>query len=250
MKRLVAHMTVLLVATKLAACGMLELKNAQEAEANSTETICTLPTPKTCPDILYTAPIPKSPDTLSFNLANERVSMNSEEYISNGDIIYSFPSGQSVNAHEANAKLLATEQHLYAVGKYSITVYDISTSETLNKITQVSVRDEISGARVIGNSLVVISTTSIGSIYHPAKYFNRCKTIPAYTENIYQTKITRMALENLEDDESIELIGAVQSEVSNEEVRFLEPGPTGSSIMRIVTILPNGQLGQLRVDNE
>jgi len=230
----------------LTGCGGWDLKPSEDEPTDSTPD-CDLRPPKTCPAISYERPFPLPPQTQLFNVAQKHVSSDSVQFVSNGDFIYSYPSGVKVNLHESNALLLLNEERLYAIGKSSVTVYDITVPSNPQKDSIIPIESEISGARIVGENLIIMSQTVIDTIEHPAVRVNDCGGYPAYTENIYQTKITRMSLENLEDDESVELVGLVRFVQDGESLlRFIEPGPT-KNIARVVELLPDGQFGQAQV---
>ena len=56
-----------------------------------------------------------------------------------------------------------------------------------------------------------------------------------------------MSLENLEDDESVDLVGLVRFVQEGQSLRFIEPGPKQTTIERVVELLPDGQFGQAQV---
>jgi hypothetical protein len=230
----------------LTGCGGWDLKASEDGPTDPTPD-SRLPEPPICPAILYERSAPQPPDTQLFNVAQEHVVADSTQFVSNGDFIYSYPSGTKVNLHESNALLLLNEERLYAIGKSSVTVYDITVPSNPLRNSIIPIESEISGARIVGENLIIMSQTVIDTIEHPAVRVNDCVGYPAYTENIYQTKITRLSLENLEDDESVELVGLVRFVQDGESLlRFIEPGPT-KNIARVVELLPDGQFGQAQV---
>lgn len=251
MKHFISHLALCIGLSALTACGGWDLNKTDEPDAPDVP-VCDLPkpTPKPllCPAIAYKRPRPEGPNTERFNLAQTDAFSASGRYVSNGDFIYSFPSKTKVNSHEANSLLLVESDRLYAIGKHSVTIYDISTSDEPQKVSQVSLSNEISGARIVGDSLVILSQSVIDRIEHKGVRVDDCGGFPAYTEDIYQTRITRMSLSNLEDDESISLIGAVRFDSGDGLLRFIEPGPKQSSVRRVLEILPDGQFGQTLVE--
>jgi hypothetical protein len=233
----------------LTGCGGWDLKPSEDESTDPT-TVCRLPPlppAKNCPAIAYERPMPQPPQTQLFNVAQKHVSGDSVHYVSNGDFIYSYPSGSKVNLHESNALLLLNDERLYAIGKSSITVYDITEPSNPQKDSIIHIESEIAGARVVGENIIVMSQSVIDTIEHPAVRVNDCRGYPAYTENIYETKITRMSLENLEDDESVDLVGLVRFVQEGQSLRFIEPGPKQTTIERVVELLPDGQFGQAQV---
>lgn len=246
MKQRLPQIAAVLFFGVLTGCGGWDLKPSDDEPTDPTPD-CNLPVPRVCPAISYERPIPQFPDTQLFNVAQKHVNADSARFVSNGDFIYSYPSGTKVNLHESNAFLLLNEERLYAIGKSSVTVYNITVPSNPQKDSIIQIDSEISGARIVGENLIIMSQTVIDEIEHPAVRVNDCGGYPAYTENIYQTKITRMSLENLEDDESVELVGLVRFMQDGESMRFIEPGPKQSTVERIVELLPDGQFGQAQV---
>lgn len=255
MKHFISHLALCIGLSALTACGGWDPRNTsgdtEAPHSGDTEAPQVVDKPYresrvTCSKG-YVIPSAR-PNTERFNLAQTDAFSASGRYVSNGDFIYSFPSKTKVNSHEANSLLLVESDRLYAIGKHSVTIYDISTSDEPQKVSQVSLSNEISGARIVGDSLVILSQSVIDRIEHAGVRVDDCGGFPAYTEDIYQTRITRMSLSNLEDDESISLIGAVRFDSEDGLLRFIEPGPKQSSVRRVLEILPDGQLGQTLVE--
>lgn len=246
MKKRLPQIAAVLFFGVLTGCGGWDLKPSED-EQTDPKPDRRLPPSNVCPDIAYVRPVPLPPQTQLFNAAEQQVSADSARLVSNGDFIYSYPSGTKVNLHESNALLLLNEERLYAIGKSSVTVYDITAPANPQKESIIHTESEIAGARIVGENLIIMSQTIIDKIEHPAVRVNDCGGWPAYTENIYQTKITRMSLENLEDDDSVELVGLVRFAQESESLRFIEPGPKQTTIERVVEILPDGHFGQAQV---
>lgn len=246
MKKRLPQVAAVLFFGVLTGCGGWDLKPSEDEPTDPTPDR-RLPPPKVCQKIARERPMPQPPQTQLFNAAQKHVSADSARFVSNGDFIYSYPSGTEVNLHESNALLLLNEERLYAIGKSSVTVYDITEPSNPQKDSIIHIGSEIAGARIVGENLIIMSQTIIDKIEHPAVRVNDCGGYPAYTEDIYETKITRMSLENLEDDESVELVGLVRFAQESESLRFIEPGPKQTTIERVVEILPDGQFGQAQV---
>ncbi|NBW82366.1 hypothetical protein EBR21_11490 [bacterium] len=241
MKNSITPFALLIFATTITGCGNWELKEVESTKPAITNE----PSLKVCPSVEYMRPIPQRPNISSFNLAQNRVTTHEADFVSDGDYLYSYPSAKRINMHEANSLLLVSGQRLIAIGKNSVTVYDITAPDSPKKMSQLEIERQISAARIVGQNLVIVSQSVIDSLQHPAEYVNECKTYPGYTEEIYQTKITRMRLDDLTDDESVDLIGNVTSHVSEKSIEFREPLEKGKG-WRVLSILPDGQLGQPR----
>lgn len=257
MKNSMKQIALLMLAGTLTGCGVIDLQKFTSSQAGQTGSDdsnpqkplieeCRLPerpippAGKACSDIAYVAPTFPQPNISRFNLAKDHIEQGGAAFLSQGQYLYSFPSGNKINLSEYNSLLLSSENRLIVVGKKSITVFDISAPDAPQQISQKEVEHEIAGARVVGNSLVIVSTSTLSSIFHPATRNNECHEMPSYTENIYQTRIVRMNLDSLNEEKSIELIGAVAAQPTENSIRFIEPSPKGSSMSRIVEILPDG----------
>ncbi|MFZ9521265.1 MAG: hypothetical protein ACO3A4_12390 [Silvanigrellaceae bacterium] len=256
MKNSMKQIALLMLAGTLTGCGVIDLQkftSSQAGQPNPDEKrrgiIVEHELPRACPDIAYLPPAFPKPNVSAFNVAKDRMELDDAAFFSQSSFLYSFPSGKRITLKESNSLLLISGQQLLVVGKKSITLFDISAPDAPQQISQKEVEHEIAGARVVGNSLVIVSTTTLSSIFHPATRNNECYEMPSYTENIYQTRIVRMNLDSLNEEKSIELTGAVTAQPSDNSIRFIEPSPKGTSMRRIVEILPDGgweisQVGQ------
>jgi hypothetical protein len=253
-----AWVTVSVMALAATGCGLDETKEHYDQLPPD-------PSPQkplNCPDVGNGfANKDMKPQTAALNLARTRVRDEALIYVSDADWLRVYNArNQSfvgkIKQESANAGLILADDKLFVLNQNLISVFKTNGAAMPEKLSSTPLSGEFMSARVIADRVVVVSAKNAlttQKLAYSNMQPNSCDYRQTFfiEEKFYETQITSLAIDDLEDSMSVKLMGFVSAKFQDSVLSFvevLENQQQGSGrIIRIMDVLPDGRLGELQI---
>jgi uncharacterized secreted protein with C-terminal beta-propeller domain len=156
-----------------------------------------------------------------------------------------------------NIKLLSAGKNLVVFATNELSLYEMHVPSLPRKIGSTELTGDFVSARSISDRVIVVTAKNIHTKRETQFPIDIPPESPCYQRHVrevekkfYETQITSFSLSDLTDSVTLKFTGNVSSLLSEREFTFTEnlvlDSESGGRITRVLNVLPDGLLGELR----